>query len=98
MNKPTVKGSTFAPLLEELLHKKPRFTVKPLKRTKDDKEKAKMVQYIINHHFKDDKNVVAFNEALCEKFKEYANHYMTCTDSEHMHDVEHTHWGKKNEL
>lgn len=66
----------------------PKFSVEPSKPTKAERDKAKLLSSVINHHMSDPKNYSEFQE----KVSQYMRHYMTCTNPSHWHDVIHTEW------
>ena len=67
----------------------PAFRVKPLKRTKKEREKAKLLELIINHYYE---SVPGFKDELHRKVREQLLHEMTCTDYNHNHDIPYVEW------
>lgn len=98
MSTPRVEDSSSNDIIEKLLHEMPEFTVRPASPTKEDKSRARLMQYILDKHFENDDNVVQFNKSAYKKFREYAQHYMTCTDHNHAHGVINVRWEPKDEI
>lgn len=97
-NSPSIQDSPlYQELFEKALLQKPEFSIKPMKSTKGDNDYARIMQYILERHFDNEKNVVAFNKSVREKMRQYVQHYMTCTDPSYMHEIAQVEWNDTND-